>query len=599
MKLRRENPLSKRSIPPGWRTIILAMLVAITIEPSLAASPEPRHIESFVRKELAKTEIPGASIAIIRGGRIVWSGGIGVADKTSRRPVGPHTLFQAASISKAFTAVAALRLVETGQLRLDQDVNDVLQGWKLRDEAGNVAVGVSLRLLLSHTAGTSVSGFRGYDVGEPVPDLPQILDGLPPANNRSVRVITKPGTEWRYSGGGYVVLQRLIEQVTGQPLGPYLNQTLLAPLGMRESVFAQPLPAPLASRAAHGYLDDGTPVAGGSRTYPETAAAGLWTTAADLAKFVIAIRRSVNGRPGAVLTQKVAREALKEQRNQTGLGLFLQSNGSSLRFHHGGRNQGFDSELVGYANEGDGAIVMVNANDTSGMIDRTLQYIAEEYDWSDYPRRYQPNLAETPVGEWRHLFGHYEDSKGRLVTVAPVRGAIVLRRGVRHGAYYDRLGRVGDDLAGFDHAETYRIARDGSGLVSGLEREKHDDPNKVQYARIGGLAEHALPDPEPAITAKVLRVLRQLASKGRAADSGVLSPGFARDLDGSAVKELANTSQLRFAGMENTSGRPIERHDSRVANTRIYLLEGTHTSGAVLVYFDADGRICDYDLVDR
>jgi CubicO group peptidase (beta-lactamase class C family) len=594
----------QRLIAFGTRTLkVLAALtlsLAIAVQPSSASFRSAEGIGEFVRGELAKTEIPGASIAVIHDGRVVWSRGIGVADKSSGRAVDERTLFQAASISKAFSALAALRLVEAGKLSLDGDVNDILQGWKVRDADGKLVAGVTLRMLLSHTAGTSVSGLRGYNPGEPVPTLPQILEGLAPANNRAIRVVTPPGSAWRYSGGGYLVLQQLIEQVTGESMADHLNRTLLRPLGMRDSVFAQPLPATLRARAARGYLDDGTPVPGGARTYPETAAAALWTTAGDLAKFVLALQRGVNGRAGGLLSQQMLKAALQDQRNHMGLGLFLQSQGPSLRFHHGGRNQGFDSEMVGYAGQGDGAIILVNANDSSGMIDRILQHIGELYDWPDYPRPYYPRLSDGPGRVPGDIQGHYENPNGRLITILQVRGATMVRQGVGRGAYYDRLIGAGTDLIALDHPDTYHVIRDTAGRVTAVERSRAGDPDKRHFPRIGSLAERAAVDPDPQLTASVLATLRELAvARSSPPIMPSIASGFSRDIGTLVLTELSPISGLRFAGEQVVAAQSINRHDTPVMRTRTYLLDGPATSGAIIVYFDAADRICDYDLVEK
>lgn len=589
----------------GFGRFLIAPLMALAaLLPATfaaAAVPSPRGLERFVQAELDKTGAPAASIAVIHNGRLVWSGTIGAAQVAPRRRADSRTLFQAASISKAFTAVAALRLVEEGRLSLDGDVNSVLRGWKLRDGDGNLVAGVSLRMLLSHTAGASISGLRGYDQGEAVPALDMILDGRPPANNVPVRIVSSPGAQWRYSGGGYLVIQRMIEDVTGRPLAAYLNETVLRPLEMRDSIFAQPPPGALAQRTAAGYLDDGTAVPGGARTYPETAAAGLWTTAADLAKFVLAMQRSLAGRSDGLLSPAMAREAVREQRNHMGLGFFLQGEGRSLRFDHSGRNQGFDSEMIGYADRGDGAVIMMNANDSAGMLDRTLQYIGGLYDWPDYPRLPVAPRAGVRLSpaQARRLEGHYEAPDGRLVTLIRRGGALVLRRGAGRGAYYDALIPLGADVfAGSDHPARYTFRSDPSGDVVAMAKVGPTG-NRQDYPRIGPTASRRRGrDGDTEQTARLVGMLRALADNPSGADRiAGLSPGFARDVGSARVQELNGIVSLQLAGAETVAGRNIVRHATPVARTLLYTV-GTGP-GSIIIYLAEDGSLADYDLVDR
>jgi CubicO group peptidase (beta-lactamase class C family) len=194
--------------------------------------------------------VPGVSIAVVDGGKLAWARGYGVTRAGSNDPVTPSTLFPAASISKAVTATATLRLVEQGRLALDEDVNVYLRSWKVPDSEYTTSEKVTLRHLLSHTAGTGVHMFPCYREGEPLPTLVEELDGIPPAKTAPVRVEAVPGTTWRYSGGGVLVEQLVLTDVTGEPFPALLRDLVLAPLGMDDSTFEQPVPSPLRARLA-------------------------------------------------------------------------------------------------------------------------------------------------------------------------------------------------------------------------------------------------------------------------------------------------------------------------------------------------------------
>jgi CubicO group peptidase (beta-lactamase class C family) len=252
--------------------------------PPVLVEGEP-HKRSLLA-EMARVRVPGVSIAVIHAGRIEWARGFGVT-AIGGSDVTPRTLFQAASISKPVTAVAALRLVQEGKLDIDVDVNRYLKNWKIPTNDFTDQHPVTLRELLSHTAGMTVHGFAGYPSSSMLPTLTQILDGRPTANSPPIVVDAVPGNNWRYSGGGYVVVQQLLDDVTGMPFDKLMQKTVLHPFGMSDSSYEQPLPKSKLVKIALPYRRNGTPVRGGPHVYPELAAAGLWTTPSDLARYGI------------------------------------------------------------------------------------------------------------------------------------------------------------------------------------------------------------------------------------------------------------------------------------------------------------------------
>lgn len=250
---------------------------------------DPRACQALADR-MAAYHVPGVSIAVIHEGAIEWAKGFGVVE-AGGDPVTTETLFQAGSISKPVAAMAALHLVEQGKLSLDADVNQALTSWTIPPSAAAPGAVVTLRELLSHAAGLTVHGFPGYAAGAAVPTLVQILDGVTPANTAPIRLEAVPGSRWKYSGGGYMVMQQLLLDVSQQPFPELLRDTVLAPIGMTHSTYEQPLPVELRVQAATPYKADGAPIEGGFHTYPEMAAAGLWTTPTDLARCAIEVQR--------------------------------------------------------------------------------------------------------------------------------------------------------------------------------------------------------------------------------------------------------------------------------------------------------------------
>jgi CubicO group peptidase (beta-lactamase class C family) len=334
---------------------------------------------------MQKRHIVGLSLAVVQNGKISKASAYGFADKEQGTPVTTSTLFQAGSVSKSVAALGALHLVQEGKLALDEDVNKWLRTWKLPENSFTKIKSVTLRQILSHSAGLTVHGFPGYSVAEPLPTLVQVLDGTKPANTAAIRVDFEPGTKLRYSGGGYTVMQQMIIDVAGKPFPQFMWESVLSPLGMTNSTYEQPLPKDRAATSASGYYGQLKPVEGRCHIYPEMAAAGLWTTPSDLAMFVIGIQQSLAGTTNPVISQSLTRQMLTNQSESDGLGVFLQKAGDSLRFVHNGRDEGFDAVMMGYARTGQGAVVMINGNDDSGALARVLDAIAREYHWPDFP----------------------------------------------------------------------------------------------------------------------------------------------------------------------------------------------------------------------
>ncbi|MGB8625638.1 MAG: serine hydrolase domain-containing protein [Candidatus Cybelea sp.] len=318
----------------------------------------------------------------------------------------PRTLFQAGSISKPVSAVGIMRLVQDGRLQLDTNVNDALKTWKVPENALTAKQPVTLRELLSHTAGMTVHGFEGYKRGTPVPTLQQVLDGVPPANSPPIRVTLQPGTQFRYSGGGYVVAERLLLDTVQEPFAKYMHDAVLEPLGMTGSTFEQPLPHDLWNGSAVATDDQGKPYPGDWRVYPEQTAAGLWTTPTDLARFAIGIQHALNGDPEAILSQATVREMLTPVRDDYGLGIELNGGGKTARFGHDGANAGFQAVFRMYRG-GEGVAIMTNSDLGGFLMGEILRSIATEYGWPGYDP-IQKNLYALPADAYPAFAGAYK-----------------------------------------------------------------------------------------------------------------------------------------------------------------------------------------------
>ena len=341
------------------------------------------HETHTLADRMKTLHVPGVSIAVIHEGKIEWARGFGVRE-LGGAPVDAETMFQAGSISKPVAALAALKLVQDGKLSLETDINASLTSWKVPSVPAAEGKPVTLRELLTHTAGMTVHGFPGYASTDPVPSLVQVLNGEKPANTAPIRNDQVPGKEWRYSGGGFTIMQQALIDVAKEPFPKLLHDTVLAPIGMTRSTYEQPLPASLRANAATPYRGDGTPVEGGAHTYPEMAAAGLWTTPTDIARYAIEIERSLDGKANHVLNQEMTRQMLTPGMGSWGLGVQIGGSEQNRYFSHGGANEGFMNLFVAYEKSGEGAAVMTNGDNGGQLGDELMHSIAAEYGWPDW-----------------------------------------------------------------------------------------------------------------------------------------------------------------------------------------------------------------------
>jgi CubicO group peptidase (beta-lactamase class C family) len=336
-------------------------------------SPGERPRRLTLVEALRTLKVPSVSLAVISEDRIDWAAAYGGAS--------PRTAYQAGSMSKTVAAVAALRLVEQGRLALDRDINTELTSWHVPRTSLTRHHPVTLRRLLSMQAGINVPGFVGYARDAPLPTVAQILRGISPANSPPVQVTRAPGTAYDYSGGGYEIVQVLVQDVTHQPFAEVVRDLVLQPTGMDDSFFGQ-RPRDSRQQMAIGHLSSGAEVPGGWRVMPEAAAAGLWSTPSDLARLLIAISRSYKGEDDALLSQVIAREMLRRQhRDPYGLGVAVSGGGRSLVLMKRGQNVGYQGYMLIFPATGQGIVVMTNSDNGTVLASAIIHRAAAVFHW--------------------------------------------------------------------------------------------------------------------------------------------------------------------------------------------------------------------------
>ncbi len=588
------------------KLIRLVLLFVLGVAQPLPIIAQPSRLDSldtFVKEQMAIRHIRGLSLAVIQDGRIVVARGYGVVDETSGASVTPATLFQAGSISKPVSALGALHLVEAGRLTLDGDVNAVLKSWHVPENAFTVKEKVTLRRILSHNAGLTVHGFPGYDETQQMPTLVQVLDGAAPANTAPIRVDTTPGSIWRYSGGGFTVMQQMIIDVSGMPFPQYMQQTVLTPIGMTNSSYEQPQPPARAKLTASGYYADRTPVRGRWHVYPEMAAAGLWTTPTDLARFAVEVHDAYAGRGHGVISPSMARQYLTVQAGGSGLGIGVQGSEKTLSFSHGGRDEGFDAQLFAYAESGDGAAIMINANDNSHFMRRIQEFIGRLWGWPDQGKTSERDRGVPIAPELLARYaGYYEVHENNMVALA------ANHDGTGLDALVDGLPDVTYlplDSAHFHSREegmSLTFNRDSLGSLTGIRARIGNRQEELWAARVAPLLSVQVPlaDPDQKLTERIAAALHAIHQGGEElASSPDIFSGTKRDFVGWDSRDLDGMGVLTYLGVENVAGRSIHRHGTDVARVCLYRMATSAGPRNLLVHLDPNGSVADIDIVQN
>lgn len=353
------------------------------LQPNERLEGEPVQF-STLKERMAHHMVPGVSIAFLKNNKILWTYSEGVTDYKTNKPIDENTVFQAASISKPVFATVLMKYRQDHGLDLDTDVNDLLKSWNLPTYEWQENNPVTLRRLLSHSAGTTVHGFAGYASDQPVPTIIEVLKGASPANSDAVIVDTEPGSIFRYSGGGTTLAQLVFQDVTNMNFPQLAKTTIFDPLGMDHSRYSQPLSDVLKQNAAIPYRSNGTEVNGGAHNYATLAAAGLWTTPSDIMRWAGRVQLAYTGEDQSVISKKTIAEMLTPQMRSVGIGFFLEGEEVISSFSHGGANEGFRANFFAHTSTGDGVAIMTNSDSGGALITEIMNRIAEIYNWSEF-----------------------------------------------------------------------------------------------------------------------------------------------------------------------------------------------------------------------
>jgi CubicO group peptidase (beta-lactamase class C family) len=336
-----------------------------------------------IEQRLTAHEVPGAAVAIIDNGEIVWAKGYGTALAGSEIEVDVQTVFSVGSISKLVNAALILRLVAEKKIDLDIDVNTYLKSWKIPENSFSKVNKVTLRSILSHTSGFSQHGFDDYLPGDKLPTALETLNGIEPAKNDPVRLVFSPSQEMRYSGGGITVSQVIVEDITGLSYNDAANKYVFEPLGMNRSTFINPLPNDYGNVAkSHDEYGEPTALPRGWEAMPEMAASGLWTNVLDVSQFIIALMKSLTCESD-FLPPEIAKDMMTRVENSWhGLGPRLNGNNETQVFHHGGANDSYRAWVEGHPQNKSGIVIFTNGTDGHWIHKEMRKSAEDEFCWS-------------------------------------------------------------------------------------------------------------------------------------------------------------------------------------------------------------------------
>ncbi|KYP14116.1 serine hydrolase domain-containing protein [Flavihumibacter sp. CACIAM 22H1] len=467
---------------------LFALLIANSL--ALYAQDKPTKLESLIKQvensltpsiiyndsipknnletRMKELGIKGLSIAIIQDYKIQWAKAYGWADEAAGRKATTETRFQAASISKSLNSLGILKLVEEKKLDPEADINQYLKRWKFPYDSLSKGKKINTYQLLSHTAGLTVHGFPGYEITDTLPSLPQILDGKKPANTRAVRSAFEPGLKFQYSGGGTTISQLLLEDITGQPYALYMQEKILKPLGMKNSSYQQP-PLNPGELSTGYYAQSGTAVKGRYHVYPEQAAAGLWTTPSDLARYIIECQLAYQGRSAKVLSKTMMQKRMTPYVDSTvALGVFIQKKGNNTYFNHNGGNEAFLCTSYGTLEDGRGMVIMING-DNYGIISELTNSIAQVYKWDGF---FTPGFRKKialPTDSAAVYAGNYKLNQD-TITLKLMGHKLVIQQNGQPAEGYEAIF---SDLNSFSLAEVpgalFKVMRTANGEINSLQ----------------------------------------------------------------------------------------------------------------------------------
>jgi len=356
-----------------------------------------KEINTNLIELMQKHNVPAAGYAIIDKYEIVLAKTLSTHAEIQ---ASQNSLFQACSLSKPITAYVALLLQDTGEIDIDKPINSQLNTWHI--PGGEHYDIINLRQCLSMTSGLTYgkpnSTLPDYTQDMAIPELRDILNGTPPATNGPVTSSSIPGSAYAYSGAGFMIAQKLIEDVKNKSFRDVSHLKVFTPLGMNSSTFACPLPEEMKKYVVPGFNANSEMNHNGWYNIPSSASGGLWSTPTDLAKFILAISNAYRGKNNDLLSKQLASEMLTQQKNTSfGLGFDIDGCNETLNFRKIGYNNGYCNQLIMFPNKGKGIVLMTNYASAQNFIKEFFTFIADLHQWPQYSSNFDEVRKKDPM----------------------------------------------------------------------------------------------------------------------------------------------------------------------------------------------------------
>lgn len=411
---------------------------------------EPEQLSSITDK-LSAYNIPALSLAVIHQGNIEWADTYKNPNFPEVQTLDCNSLFQAASLSKPVTFLAAVRMQAAGEIDLDENIQHYLKDYTLPPGKQTTENPVTLRNIFSHTSGIIAGGYQGYAKDLALPSDLDIVRGSAGVNSPAIEVVTPPNETLAYSGGGYTLAELALQDIFNEEFAIIMEKWILDPAGMNLASFTQPLPPSKSDQAAKGYTSSGDVLEGGWRNYPEQAAAGLWSNAMDMAKFLIEIYNAYQGK-SSIFSQADIKSILSHERDGHVYGFILNRSGDDIAITHYGGNAGYNTGMTISLSTGNGLVYLINSDNGWKLGNELFLSASQVYNWQPFK---QTNAQRKEVSSevLKTLPGTYKwnDQVDLSITFDEKSNLISLH--FPNGDKYELIPVEGDNLA-FIHPNT-------------------------------------------------------------------------------------------------------------------------------------------------
>jgi CubicO group peptidase (beta-lactamase class C family) len=434
---------------------------------------------------MAYYKFNGVSIAVIQNYKVVWARGYGWADVKEKRPVTENTLFQVASVSKSINSMGVLKLAQDKKIDLNTDINQYLTSWKFPYDSVSHGKKITTLNLLTHTGGITSSAPE-YVFKDTIPALIQTLNGEA-SPSRFVystvvpaRSITEPNVKFQYSNNGIGITQLMVSDITNKPYEQYISEVVFKPLGMMHSCYTADSIKSQKQILATGYLN-GVEIPGKHVIIPTIAAGGLWTTPTDLAKFIIELQLSYQGKSNKVLSQEMAKRMLTPYIETIAPGVFLKEVNAGKYFEHSGSLPGFNSQYYGSMEGGNGVAVIVNSGSSSVFIQEIINSVATVYNWKDFYQPIYKKAISVSDSSLQKYVGVYTAAEDRFTIIVKKEDGYSL---FADGTYDKMYFTNETDFFNAEFPTEKHFLKDASGNVTGYSRTLNGIPQQPSLVKV-------------------------------------------------------------------------------------------------------------------